>query len=124
MLASKVPFLDLKKLNERYRKSLEDACKRVLDSGWYLQAEELKAFEKEFAGYCTADYAIGVGNGLDALNLILRALDIGEVEEWSMAKLHELRDLGPNDATIQERYWYQGLRSAVTKCRERFQIFT
>lgn len=68
-----IPFLDLKDLNARYRAELIGACARVIDSGWYIQGNECKEFEKEFAEYCGAKYVIGVANGLDALILILRA---------------------------------------------------
>ncbi|GAB1465101.1 DegT/DnrJ/EryC1/StrS family aminotransferase [Aliarcobacter cryaerophilus] len=68
-----IPFLDLKGLNAQYRSELIEACTRVIDSGWYIQGNELKEFEKEFASYCGTKYAIGVANGLDALILILRA---------------------------------------------------
>jgi len=68
-----IPFLDLKKLNAQYRNELIEACKRVIDSGWYILGKEVEEFEKEFAEYCGVKYAIGVANGLDALTLILRA---------------------------------------------------
>lgn len=76
-----IPFLDLKSPHVELRPQLEAAFVRVLDSGWYIQGNELKQFEKEFAGYCEVDHCIGVGNGLDALHLILRAYDIGEGDE-------------------------------------------
>jgi len=68
-----IPFLDLKGINAQYRAELIEACTRVIDSGWYIQGNECKEFEKEFAEYCGSKYAIGVANGLDALILILRA---------------------------------------------------
>lgn len=68
-----IPFLDLKGINAQYRAELIEACTRVIDSGWYIQGNECKAFDKEFAEYCGTKYAIGVANGLDALILILRA---------------------------------------------------
>jgi len=52
-----------------------------MDSGWYIAGEKVDAFEREFAAYCGAQYCIGVGNGLDALHLILRAYDIGSGDE-------------------------------------------
>jgi len=67
-----IKFLDLKKLNLQYGRELLEACKRVLESGWYILGEEVKKFEEEFANYCGTRYAIGVGNGLDALKLIIR----------------------------------------------------
>ena len=68
-----IPFLDLKALNAQYRTDLIEACIKVIDSGWYIQGNECKEFEKEFAEYCGTKYTIGVANGLDALILILRA---------------------------------------------------
>jgi dTDP-4-amino-4,6-dideoxygalactose transaminase len=68
-----IPFLDLKKLNTQYRDELIEVCTRVIDSGWYILGKEVEEFEKEFASYCGTKYAIGVGNGLDALTLIIRA---------------------------------------------------
>lgn len=76
-----IQFLDLKAPHIELRQQLEAALERVLDSGWYIQGNEVKQFEKEFAEYCEADHCIGVGNGLDALHLILRAYDIGVGDE-------------------------------------------
>ncbi|OEC35322.1 dTDP-4-amino-4,6-dideoxygalactose transaminase [Pseudomonas cuatrocienegasensis] len=77
-----IPFLDLKSINAQYREELISAAARVIDSGWYIQGQELKAFEQEFADYCGAKHCIGVANGLDALTLTLRA--------WKeLGKLHE-----------------------------------
>ena len=69
----RIPFLDLKALNALHRQELLDAAMRVIDSGWYIQGEELKKFEKNFASYCGTKYCVGVANGLDALTLTLRA---------------------------------------------------
>jgi dTDP-4-amino-4,6-dideoxygalactose transaminase len=68
-----IQFLDLKGINAQYRAELIEACTKVIDSGWYIQGNECKEFDKEFAEYCGTKYAIGVANGLDALILILRA---------------------------------------------------
>lgn len=68
-----IPFLDLKAINTRYRNELIQAATRVIDSGWYIRGREVEAFEREFADYSGTTYCIGVGNGLDALTLILRA---------------------------------------------------
>lgn len=77
----KVPFLDLKALYLELREELDDAYRRVMESGWYVLGQEVRAFEKEFATYCEAPYCVGVGNGLEALHLILRAYGIGEGDE-------------------------------------------
>ena len=76
------PFLDLKAVNLRYASELEEAFSRVLKSGWYIQGQEVKDFEKEFAAYCGTEHCIGVGNGLEALILILRAYkELGLLKE-------------------------------------------
>ena len=76
-----IPFLDLKSINAQYRQDLVDAT-RVIDSGWYIQGTELKAFESEFAEYCVSKHCIGVANGLDALTLTLRAWkELGKLKE-------------------------------------------
>ncbi len=68
-----IRFLDLQKVNESYQDELEEVISRVLRSGWYLQGEEAKTFEREYATYIGTKHCIGCGNGLDALTLILRA---------------------------------------------------
>ena len=68
-----IPFLDLKAINSQYKEELLEACEKVIDSGWYIQGNEHKEFEKEFAHFCQTKFAIGVANGLDALTLIIRA---------------------------------------------------
>jgi dTDP-4-amino-4,6-dideoxygalactose transaminase len=60
---------------------LDEAHRRVMESGWYILGEEVEAFEEEFAAYCGIRYCIGVGNGLEALHLILRAYGIGPGDE-------------------------------------------
>jgi dTDP-4-amino-4,6-dideoxygalactose transaminase len=77
-----VPFLDLGEVNAPYADELKAAALRVIESGWYVLGEEVAAFEREFAGWCGVKHAIGVGNGLDALSLILRAyIDRGMLHE-------------------------------------------
>jgi len=76
-----VPFLELRPTYDELRAEMDAAYHRVMDSGWYLLGKEIEAFETEFAGYCEAKHCIGVGNGLEALQLILRACDIGAGDE-------------------------------------------
>jgi len=64
-----------------YQQPLKEAFERVLNSGWYVLGQEVKAFEQEFSKYCQAEHCIGVSNGLDALHLILKAMDIGPGDE-------------------------------------------
>lgn len=76
-----IPFLDLKTPHEELRNELRSAFERVLDSGWYVLGNEVRQFEKEFAEFCNTKESIGVGNGLEALHLILRAYEIGVGDE-------------------------------------------
>jgi dTDP-4-amino-4,6-dideoxygalactose transaminase len=72
-----VPFLNLKAAYLEIKEELDVAYQRVIESGRYILGNEVEAFEEEFAAYCGAPYSIGVGNGLDALHLILRGYGIG-----------------------------------------------
>lgn len=74
-------FLDLHKINERYREEIDNRIKQVLDSGWYLLGNQDKTFEEHFASYCGAKHCIGCANGLDALTLIIRAYGFGNGDE-------------------------------------------
>lgn len=76
-----ISFLDLRAVYAELQSELDDAYRRVMDSGWFINGGELEAFERDFAQYCEARHCIGVGNGLDALYLILRAYDIGPGDE-------------------------------------------
>ena len=77
-----IEFLNLKAANREYRQELIEAATRVIDSGWYIQGTELKAFESEFAAYCGTKHCIGVANGLDALILTLRAWkELGKLKD-------------------------------------------
>lgn len=76
-----VPFLDLKAPYTELRTEVDAAVQRVLASGWYILGDEVRAFEEEFAGFCGAAHCVGVSNGLDALQLVLRAWDIGAGDE-------------------------------------------
>lgn len=76
-----IPFLDLKSPYLELQLELDEAYRRVMESGWYILGKETEAFEAEFAAYCGVQHCIGVGNGLDALHLILRAMNIGPGDE-------------------------------------------
>lgn len=76
-----IPFLDLSAATAELRSELNDAYHRFMDSGWYVLGEEVASFEKEYAEYCLARHCVGVGSGLDALHLALRALDVGPQDE-------------------------------------------
>ena len=77
----RVPFLDLRGPYVELRQELDAALARVADSGWYLLARELDAFERAFAAYTGARHCAGLANGLDALHLALRALGVGPGDE-------------------------------------------
>ena len=62
-----IKFLDLEKVNNRFRSEIDARFKNILDKGWYLQGEENEKFAQNFAKYCGTNYAIGVANGLDAI---------------------------------------------------------
>jgi dTDP-4-amino-4,6-dideoxygalactose transaminase len=72
-----IPFLDLKAQYLELRSELDQAYQKVMQSGWYILDEEVKAFEQEYATYIGAKHCIGVGNGLEALQLILMGYGIG-----------------------------------------------
>ena len=77
----KVSFLDLEAIHKPMRSQLDDAYKRVMDSNWFVMGPELEAFEVEFAEYCGVTHCIGVGNGLEAIHLLLKAYGIGYGDE-------------------------------------------
>jgi dTDP-4-amino-4,6-dideoxygalactose transaminase len=77
----KVPFLSLKAVHEEIGGALDEACLRVMRSGWYILGPEVEAFEERFARYCGAKHCVGVANGLDAMVLALRAWGIGAGHE-------------------------------------------
>lgn len=76
-----ISFLDLDKINNRFRAEIDARIKNILDRGWYLQGEENENFERNFAKFCGTKYALGVANGLDALNLIIRGYGFGPGDE-------------------------------------------
>ena len=76
-----IPFVSFKPMEEELNDELRDAFDRVLSRSWYIGGIEDKSFETSFASFFGRDYCIGTGNGLDALMLILKALNIGEGDE-------------------------------------------
>ncbi len=77
----RVPFVTFKPLEKELDTELRSAFERVYENSWYIEGEEGKKFEEEFAAYCGVKHCIGCGNGLDALFLILKACGIGEGDE-------------------------------------------
>lgn len=80
-MSSNIAFLDLTRQHERISGELQTAMSEVLASGWFIMGPQLDAFEQEFAAYCNVSHCVGVGNGLDALVLLLRAYEIGPGDE-------------------------------------------
>ena len=76
-----IKFLDLEKINNRFRDEIDLRIKDILDCGWYLQGKYNEEFSKNFASYCGTKYALGVANGLDAINLIIKAYGFGAGDE-------------------------------------------
>ena len=76
-----ISFLDLHKINERFRAQFDAKVKEILDSGWYLQGKQNEVFCNNFASYCGTKYALGVANGLDALKIIIKAYGFGAGDE-------------------------------------------
>ena len=81
----KVEFLDLDAAQSELRLEIDEAIARVIDSGRFINGPEVERFEAEFARYCGANHCVGVGNGLDALHLILRSLGVGPGDEVIVA---------------------------------------
>lgn len=77
----KVPFVSFLPMEHELDKDLRDAFERVYTRSWYIEGVEDENFEKAFAQYCDTKYCVGVGNGLDALMLALKALGVGEGDE-------------------------------------------
>lgn len=76
-----INFLNLHKINERFRNEIDERIKQVLDSGWYILGEQVRVFEKNFANFCGVKHCIGCANGLDALNLIIKAYGFSTGDE-------------------------------------------
>lgn len=77
----KVPFLDIEATYRELQSQIDKAVKDVLTGGWFILGQNVTKFEEEYAKYCGVKYCLGVGNGMDALELILRAYGIGPGDE-------------------------------------------
>ena len=77
----KVPFVSFLPMEKELNSEIRNAFERVFTRSWYIEGIEDKNFEKSFAEYCNSQYCVGVGNGLDALVLVLKALGIGNGDE-------------------------------------------
>ncbi len=76
-----IPYLDLKKLHIPIQGEIDQAINKVVMNNWFIMGEELEQFEKEYAASCGTKYCVGVGNGLEALHIILKAYGIGSGDE-------------------------------------------
>lgn len=76
-----IPYLNLKTIHEPIKDELKKSFEKVLDSEWFIQGKECENFERAFAEYCGTKYCVGVGNGLDAIRVILQAYGIGPGDE-------------------------------------------
>ena len=101
--AGMISYLELNKVNAKYRDEIDEKLKTILDKGWYLLGDELDQFENAFANYCGAQYAIGVASGLDALKLILKGYK-------------EIGLLKDGDAVIVPSFTFIATALAVTEC--------
>lgn len=76
-----IPFVSFIPMEKELERELREAFERVYKRSWYIDGKEDEAFERAFAGYCGVSHCVGTGNGLDALMLALKALDIGKGDE-------------------------------------------
>tara|TARA_B100000674_G_C37976124_1_gene979443 strand:- start:2131 stop:3246 length:1116 start_codon:yes stop_codon:yes gene_type:complete len=76
-----IPFLNLKSSYKQIKEEIDQSIHRVLESGNYILGDEVIKFEEDWASYCETRYAVGVGNGLDALRIALLAIDIKPGDE-------------------------------------------
>lgn len=76
-----IPVLDVGATYDELRDEIDQAVRQLLESGWYIGGPTVEQFEEQYARYCGASHCIGVGNGLDAIALSLRALDVGPGDE-------------------------------------------
>lgn len=76
-----IKFLDLEKINNRFRKEIDENIAEVLDKGWYILGNQNEKFTADFADFCGTKHCIGVANGLDALNIIIKAYGFSQGDE-------------------------------------------
>lgn len=76
-----IPFSTFSYMHSEIREEILKKFTEVYDSGWFIKGHEVTQFEKEFAQFCNAEHCVGVGNGLDAIYLALKALEISDGDE-------------------------------------------
>ncbi len=77
----KIPFLDINSINHEFEESFADDLSRVINSGNYILSSELEKFEKQFSEYCQTRFCVGVGNGLQALEIVLQSWGVSAGDE-------------------------------------------
>ena len=80
-MAERIPFSTVERIHRQHDKELRQAYEAVVNGNWFIGSAPSEEFEREFARYCGTEYGIGCGNGLDALMLSLRAMEIGTGDE-------------------------------------------
>lgn len=86
-MENRIPYFSFEKINSDVRDSLDNAFQSVLDSKWYILGERLENFENSFAKYIGVQYAVGVGNGMDALRISLASLNLQSDDEVILPNL-------------------------------------
>ena len=112
-----IEFLDLKSLNNSSKTELEIAFQRVLKSGRYILGNELIKFESEFAKFCEVENCIGVGNCLDALQLILHSLGISKGDEVIVPSNTYIATWLAVSNVGARSFWARDVRSQPRGCR-------
>ena len=85
-------------MHKKIGTDLDEAYRKVINKSWFINGDEVEQFEREFADYCGTKYCVGVGNGLDALRLILLAYEVGNGDEtlWTRTQKAD-RETGAAD---------------------------
>lgn len=81
LMRGKIEFLDIKKINSDHAREYIDVLSKIIEDGWYILGKNVSAFEREYASFSNTKFCVGLANGLDALILSLRSLDIGPGDE-------------------------------------------
>ena len=76
-----IPFSTVKYMHDEIREELNLAYQRVADSGWFIHGKECRLFEQEYAEYAGTKFCVGTATGLDAIYLILKAMEIGSGDD-------------------------------------------
>jgi dTDP-4-amino-4,6-dideoxygalactose transaminase len=76
-----IPFLSFRKMHDQVKTEMQNAFEKVYDSHWYIMGNSLKTFEANYAKYCRTQHCVGVANGLDAIIISLKALNVGPGDE-------------------------------------------